>query len=155
LRDLAWRWQRSQGVTIRLVESEILGIAEPSRRLQQSAPQTRHAGVARLPVQELAGLVIRGTKPFDFTLRRSHALLVAMDLDPGTHELGVELHRLADRDLEAGARVDDLAHGPRTAQGCEKTRHRILHIVEIASWMQSTEADLPHAARDLGHHSRD
>src|SRR5512143_795329 len=58
---------RSQVVAIRLVELEVLRIAEPGRRLRQTVPQALQPRVTGLPAEQLAGFAICGAEPLDFT----------------------------------------------------------------------------------------
>src|SRR5690242_12380740 len=136
------------------VEREIRRIGEPLDRLAQAALESIPPRVRRFPSEDPGRLSVLRKKSFDLRTRRPGPGFVAGELDVASHQTGDEFRRLADRDLEAAAKVDDFAASRVGFQCCLKRGHCVVDVAEIPRWGQRPESALLCAARDLRDHGR-
>jgi len=110
--------------------------------LGEPAAQPFDAGVGGRPSEQRAGLGVVGEQPLDLAVLGPQPLGIGPDVHALAHQLGDQPHEVADRDLEAAADVDHLAHRLVGLRHGDEATDGVAHVVEVARRMQRAQPQL-------------
>src|SRR5580692_5578714 len=151
---MAWLLRSKSLVILTCLEpGQVCRVTEPFDGLGQALVP----GVLRPPPSALAELRRVTHQPHHFRVLGTQPLRVLHNIGLDTHKSGDILRELADRDVVAGAAVEQLADHRRRRRlaECHERRGGVQDVGEVACRVERAQHQLLGTARELGNDLRD